>query len=621
MPTTSFDKGQNRFAAVLAAAYTPGDPTISLSTATDLTGQSLDAPNRLVFGTFTGQTPVTETVLTVIRFTSVNIGAKTVSGLSAVDGYSLVSMPAGTEVQVRASKGLLQQITGAINALETIGGPQGPQGYQGQAGSAGVQGVQGATGNTGPQGNQGLAGSNGSQGSQGPQGYQGSSGSTGPQGNQGATGSGSQGPQGNQGTAGSTGPQGNQGATGSGSQGPQGVAGSTGSQGPQGNQGFQGVTGSGSQGPQGYQGYQGASGGGGGGSPAGSNTQIQYNNSGSFGASPYLYWDDTNKSLVMWNTKNGLVVQTDQNANYSSGLNLTSTIATTGTQYGIYQSGVCDPNASLYGYYSSYSAASGNPYIVGFGLTVPNNAASYAQIVQGRSQFQVTNTGHDTLTLAPISSQTGKLLALTNTVGSVTSYFDASSNLVMGSSQSIGIRIAPTYPLHVKTTNNTNTAYFEGTTTGGGAGGLQIIGLDSTNNTMMTFTQGVEQVWVNGSNIRNNYSETQYLQRRTAAASSGTTIAHRMLGSFVSDLSGTATATVLSVELSSDASTTSGKKLLQEWKNSGTKASVDLNGRIQIGVVSTAPSDSPATGTMVYCSGDGKMYLYNGSAWKSWTPA
>lgn len=38
---------------------------------------------------------------------------------------------------------------------------------------------------------------------------------------------------------------------------------------------------------------------GGGGTPAGSNTQIQYNNSGAFGASSYLTWDNTNRRLFI----------------------------------------------------------------------------------------------------------------------------------------------------------------------------------------------------------------------------------------------------------------------------------------------------------------------------------
>lgn len=81
--------------------------------------------------------------------------------------------------------------------------------------------------------------------------------------------------------AGATGPQGPQGAQGA--TGPQGAQGSTGPTGPQGAQGAQGP-----QGAQGATGPQGST-------PAiaGSNTQIQFNNSGSLGASSSLVWNST----------------------------------------------------------------------------------------------------------------------------------------------------------------------------------------------------------------------------------------------------------------------------------------------------------------------------------------
>ena len=110
-------------------------------------------------------------------------------------------------------------------------------------------------------------------GATGPQGPQGAQGATGPQGAQGTTGTtGATGPQGAQGAQGATGPQGAQGTTG-----PQGAQGTTGATGPQGAQGAQGATG-----PQGA-------------TPAiaGSNTQIQFNNAGSLGASANLVWNGT----------------------------------------------------------------------------------------------------------------------------------------------------------------------------------------------------------------------------------------------------------------------------------------------------------------------------------------
>jgi hypothetical protein len=160
------------------------------------------------------------------------------------------------------------------------------QGAQGQQGSVGAQGVQGATGA------QGLAGAQGVQGATGAQGVQGA---TGPQGDVGA--------------------QGVQGATG-----PQGVQGSVGAQGVQGATGAQGVQGA--TGPQGVQGATPAIG--------GSNTQIQFNNSGSLGGSANLVFDGTNVGIGtsspygLLNIKgsNGQLVLT--NGNVSGGMKLTS---------------------------------------------------------------------------------------------------------------------------------------------------------------------------------------------------------------------------------------------------------------------------------------------------------
>ncbi len=84
-----------------------------------------------------------------------------------------------------------------------IVGATGPQGAQGPAGPQGAQGPAGPTGSAGPQGAQGSTGITGPQGAQGTQGPTGPSGGTGAQGVEGPTG-----PQGAQGTQGPTGPQG-----------------------------------------------------------------------------------------------------------------------------------------------------------------------------------------------------------------------------------------------------------------------------------------------------------------------------------------------------------------------------------------------------------------------------
>jgi hypothetical protein len=109
-----------------------------------------------------------------------------------------------------------------------------------------------------------------------------SSGPTGPTGPQGITG-----PTGPQGATGPTGAQGIQGVTG-----PTGAAGPTGPQGIQGIQGIQGVSGptgptggTGSTGPTGPTGSTPAI--------AGTNSQIQYNNGGVFGATADLTWSGT----------------------------------------------------------------------------------------------------------------------------------------------------------------------------------------------------------------------------------------------------------------------------------------------------------------------------------------
>lgn len=170
-------------------------------------------------------------------------------------------------------------------------GPTGPVGPTGVRGLTGPQGIQGSTGPTGPQGIQGFTGPTGIQGIQGntgptgPQGIQGHTGSTGPQGIQGNTG-----PTGTQGIQGFTGPTGTQGLQGN--TGPTGIQGIQGSTGPTGIQGIQGNTGpTGPTGATGAIGFTGPTG------PtvtiAGSNTQIQYNNNGSLGASSSLTFSNS----------------------------------------------------------------------------------------------------------------------------------------------------------------------------------------------------------------------------------------------------------------------------------------------------------------------------------------
>lgn len=84
-------------------------------------------------------------------------------------------------------------------------------------------------------------------------------------------------------------------------QGDVGVQGHQGVIGAQGYQGYQGVTGAqgfqGFQGFQGHQGFQGTTGAGG--TPGGSDTEVQFNDSGSFAGDNHLTWDKTNHVLTI----------------------------------------------------------------------------------------------------------------------------------------------------------------------------------------------------------------------------------------------------------------------------------------------------------------------------------
>lgn len=124
----------------------------------------------------------------------------------------------------------------------------------------------------------------------------------GPQGSTGATGS-----TGITGPIGATGPMGETGATGD--LGPTGPSGATGPQGPRGSTGSTGVAGAtGTTGPVGPAGATGATGIA---NPAGSNTQVQFNSSGSFGATSNLTFNSsTNLFVVNGNTQTGNITIT-----------------------------------------------------------------------------------------------------------------------------------------------------------------------------------------------------------------------------------------------------------------------------------------------------------------------
>ena len=161
----------------------------------------------------------------------------------------------------------------------------------GDKGEAGVDGVDGQDGVDGDAGQTGATGSTGLTGpSGGPTGMTGMTGMTGATG---LTGVGITGP---------TGPSG-------GPPGPTGEDGAAGADGPQGAQGAQG-----SDGPMGPTGPTGS--GGGGGNPGGNDTEVQYNDNGSFGGAP-IYYDvsnnrfgvDTNMPDALWHVAGDSVFQ------------------------------------------------------------------------------------------------------------------------------------------------------------------------------------------------------------------------------------------------------------------------------------------------------------------------
>lgn len=167
----------------------------------------------------------------------------TISGGDYIELYWLVDN-ANVSIETIPAAGSVPQIPGVVftatQVMYTQLGPTGPTGATGPVG---------ATGATGPVGPTGLTGATGPTGPQGATGLTGATGATGPTGPTGATGP--------IGPTGDTGPTGPTGATG--------PVGATGATGPTGATGATGPTGT----PI----------------PAGSDTQIQYNNAGALGAS------------------------------------------------------------------------------------------------------------------------------------------------------------------------------------------------------------------------------------------------------------------------------------------------------------------------------------------------
>lgn len=261
-------------------------------------------------------------------------GAKGPTGPTGASGVNGPTGPTGAPSTVAGPTGPTGEIgpTGPTGASSTVAGPTGPTGSTGLTGPTGPTGDQGLSGPTGPTGSSGSAGSIGPTGPTGPTGASstvagptgptGSTGLTGPTGPTGSIGSvGPTGPTGLTGAAGPTGPTGATGLTGNtGPTGPTGSTGSTGLTGPTGPTGTTGATGAvgptgptgsiGSTGPTGPTGTTGSTGPTGptGATPAigGSNTQVQYNNAGSFAGSANLTFNGTTLTSAGYTTSGNL---------------------------------------------------------------------------------------------------------------------------------------------------------------------------------------------------------------------------------------------------------------------------------------------------------------------------
>ena len=159
-----------------------------------------------------------------------------------------------------------------------VSGTSGYSGYSGFSGISGWSGISGASGISGQNGASGFSGTSGFSGISGYSGFSGISGQNGASGYSGYSGiSGTNGASGFSGISGYSGYSGINGA--SGFSGYSGISGYSGS-GVSGYSGFSGISG--------YSGYSGIT-------PTigGSNTQVQYNNSGVLGGSSGLTWDGT----------------------------------------------------------------------------------------------------------------------------------------------------------------------------------------------------------------------------------------------------------------------------------------------------------------------------------------
>lgn len=128
-------------------------------------------------------------------------------------------------------------------------------------------------------------------------------------------------------------------------------------------------------------------------SPAGSNTQIQYNNSGSFGASSKLTWDNTNNNLAI----NGRILMLDPSGNQGTSINgiAGSTGIAIGQANGQQNSTASGGNSVAIGY--STVANAQNSISIG---PAHNNTGRFATVIGS----QITNSGANSLILSTETS-------------------------------------------------------------------------------------------------------------------------------------------------------------------------------------------------------------------------
>ena len=157
--------------------------------------------------------------------------------------------------------------------------------------------------------------------------------------------------------------------------------------------------------------------GGGGGSPAGSNRQIQFNNSGSFGADANFSWSTGNNLLVGTSTDNGVDKLQVSGSAIASTLKV-NTSGQTVTISSYYNGGVGSNIWIGGGGLNSTSTSSGNVSL-GYNALL-NNTSGYANVAIGADALKLNTTGYYNFAI-------GSSALATNTTGNFNTAIGASS--------------------------------------------------------------------------------------------------------------------------------------------------------------------------------------------------